>query len=118
MILFKDKILKEILFLDLQINNVKEELFMQFIEKNESRYSNEAHLFNVRNTAKPKDQAYISLNFQSESMNNHELIEKYLEKLCLINYDRSIITRLSQYFKEEKILKTYARIKLKQGEHI
>ena len=112
---YKDKLEKEILVLDISRENIEEELFFSFIEKNLTSLANEKQQKLLRGKKGLADQVELDFELACRHWDNNELAREYIKRLIGKNEDMRIVEKLKNYFQQEVIDKTYVRVKLLQG---
>ena len=115
---FEEELEKEVLVVDLLREDVKEKLFVEFVEKNMTNFSNEEQRKRLKNKKVVPDQIRLSFNLTCRNWNSSQLVEKYIERLFRQNSERDIVERLKEYFEAEYLEKMFVRVKLLQGEKV
>ena len=95
---FEEDLEKEILVVDLLKEDVNEKLFLEYVEKNLTTFSNEEQRKKLKNKKALVDQLHLSFNLEGRNWNSNRLVEKYIEQLFKQNSERQIVERLKVYF--------------------
>ena len=95
---FEEDLEKEILVVDLLKEDVHEKLFLEYVDKNITTFSNEEQRKKLKHKKALVDQLQLRFNLEGRNWNSNRLVEKYIEKLFRQNSDRKIVERLKDYF--------------------